>query len=142
EQGDLVVAHTDVTQDADIVGNPALVVKPDKYETLVITMDLMKVEGAEDWLSKEFLFYLFKSRAFKGHCLSCTNGTTVLHMSRKAVPSYKFKMPNREKIVTFTAVTKPTVEKTFANISQIRTLEELRDMLLPKLMSGKIRVEQ
>jgi hypothetical protein len=30
--------------------------------------------------------------------------------------------------------------KTFQNYRQIRTLENLRDTLLPKLMSGEVRV--
>ena len=139
-QGDLVVAHTDITQNADIVGNPALVVEHEQYETLIMTMDLMKVESSEEWLSKEFLFYLFKSRHFKSHCLGCTNGTTVLHMSRKAIPSYRFKIPNKEKIERFTENVKPNIEKKFANISTIKTLEKLRDTLLPKLISGKVSV--
>ena len=32
-------------------------------------------------------------------------------------------------------------EKIFANQKQIRTLETLRDTLLPKLMSGEVRVD-
>ncbi len=140
-QGDLVVSHTDITQEADIIGNPALVVHPDKYDTLVITMDLMKVESAEKWLSKEFLFYLFKSRQFKSHCLGCSNGTTVLHMNRRAIPSYRFKIPNKEKVITFASTVKPKIDKIFNNISAIKTLEGLRDTILPKLMSGAVRVE-
>jgi len=34
----------------------------------------------------------------------------------------------------------PYFEKIFYNQSQIRTLEKLRDALLPKLMSGEVRV--
>lgn len=139
-QGDLVVAHTDITQNADIVGNPALVVEHEQYETLIMTMDLMKVESSEEWLSGEFLFYLFKSRHFKNHCLGCANGTTVLHMSRKAIPSYRLKIPNKEKIERFTKNVKPNIEKKFANISAIKTLEKLRDILLPKLIGGKVSV--
>ena len=139
-QSDLVVAHTDITQDADIIGNPALVIHPKEYEILVMTMDLMKVESTEEWLSKEFLFYLFKSLLFKSHCLGCSNGTTVLHMNRKAVPSYKFKIPNKEKIILFTEIVKPNIEKTFKNITAINILENMRDTLLPKFMSGKARI--
>jgi len=36
---------------------------------------------------------------------------------------------------------KPIVEKCWINDTQIRTLEKLRDTLLPKLMSGEVRVE-
>jgi len=141
KQGDLVISHTDITQEADIIGNPALIIDTGQYKTLIITMDLMKVESTKEWLSKEFLFYLFKSPDFKFHCLGCSNGTTVLHMSRKAIPSYEFRMPNKEKIIAYTENIKSIIEKKIQNISQIRTLEKLRDTLLPKLMSGEVRVK-
>ena len=140
KQGDLVVSHTDITQEADIIGTPVLVINPGKYKTLIMTMDLMKVTSTEEWLSKEFLFYLFKSAKFKSHCLGCSNGTTVLHMSRKAIPSYKFKAPPKEKIEEFTKIARPNLEKTFTNLNMIRTLEHLQEMLLPKLMNGKASV--
>jgi type I restriction enzyme S subunit len=38
-------------------------------------------------------------------------------------------------------VIKPLIKKCWENIKQIQTLEELRDTLLPKLMSGEIRVK-
>ena len=141
KQGNLVVSHTDITQEADIIGNPALVIDTGQFETLIITMDLMKVESNVDWLSKEFLYYLFKSPDFKFHCLGCSNGTTVLHMSRNAIPEYEFKIPNKEKVIAFTQNIEPSIEKKLKNISQIRTLEKLRDILLPKLMNGEVRVE-
>lgn len=140
-QGDLIVSHTDITQEADILGNPALVIDTGKYDRLIITMDLMKVESTKEWLSKEFLYYLFKTSEFKSHCLGCSNGTTVLHMSRTAIPNYEYKMPDKEKIISFTETVKPNLDKIFANFSQIRTLEKLRDTLLPKLMSGEVKVE-
>ncbi|WP_323721809.1 restriction endonuclease subunit S [Acetomicrobium sp.] len=141
KQGDLVVAHTDITQEGDIIGNPVLIINPGQYKTLVITMDLMKVESTTEWLSKEFLYYLFKTPDFKFHCLGCSNGTTVLHMSRNAIPSYELKIPNKEKVIAFTKRVRPIIEKKFTNIFQIRTLEKLRDTLLPKLMSGEVRVK-
>lgn len=141
KQGDLVVAHTDITQEGDIIGNPVLIINPGQYKTLVITMDLMKVESTTEWLSKEFLYYLFKTPDFKFHCLGCSNGTTVLHMSRNAIPSYELKIPNKEKVIAFTKRVRPIIEKKFTNIFQIRTLEKLRDTLLPKLMSGEVRIQ-
>jgi type I restriction enzyme S subunit len=35
----------------------------------------------------------------------------------------------------------PIVDKMIGNNNQIRILEKLRDTLLPKLMSGEVRVE-
>ncbi|GAH81827.1 unnamed protein product [marine sediment metagenome] len=41
----------------------------------------------------------------------------------------------------FRAKTEPLFNKIKQNQAQIRTLEKLRDTLLPKLMSGEVRVE-
>ncbi|RKX64348.1 restriction endonuclease subunit S, partial [candidate division TA06 bacterium] len=41
----------------------------------------------------------------------------------------------------FTEIVRPIEVKIQANKQQIRTLEKLRDTLLPKLMSGEVRVK-
>ena len=139
-QGDLVVAHTDITQDAEVIGNPILVVASPSYETIVISMDLVKVTSKFDWISNEFLYRMMRTREFKEHCLGYSNGSTVLHLSKQAIPSYEFFLPPKEKIQFFTANVKAMLGKKFKNIEQIQTLEKLRDSLLPKLMSGAVRV--
>ena len=140
-QGDLIVAHTDITQNAEVVGNPALVIADPKYKLLTISMDAVKVQPTKGSLTTEFLYFLMKTRNFKEHCLGLANGSTVLHLSRNAVPSFEFTLPPIDTINQFALLTKEIISKTFENISQIRTLETLRDTLLPKLMSGKIRAE-
>ena len=140
-ENDLVVAHTDITQDAEIIGNPILVVKDPNYDKMIISMDLVKVVSKYDWLSTEFLYQMMRNREFKYHCLGHSNGSTVLHLSKSAIPSYEFFLPPIEIIKEFTDGVNLILNKKFQNIAQIRTLEKLRDMLLPKLMSGDIRVK-
>ena len=138
-QGDLVIAHTDITQQADVVGNPALVIAPRKYKTLVITMDLMKVE-AKKYLSREFLYYLMKTKSFKEHCLGLANGSTVLHLNRDAVPSFRFLLPPKDRIKSFSSICQNFIAKQFINYSHVNMLRLLRDMLLPKLVSGELKI--
>lgn len=140
-EGDLVVAHTDITQEAEVIGNPALVISDPKFENLVITMDLVKVVPTTDWISKEFIYFLMRCREFKHHCLGCANGTTVLHLNKQAIPSFEFNIPKKEIVMGFSIQAKELVQKIFTNHKQLRTLIHLRDMLLPKLMSGEVRVE-
>lgn len=140
-QGDLVVAHTDITQDAEVIGNPVLVVNDVRYEHMVISMDLVKVKSKFEWLSKEFLYRMMRTREFKEHCLGYSNGSTVLHLSKQAIPAFEFFLPPKDKIESFTDIAKDLFSKKFKNIEQIQTLENLRDNLLPKLMSGEIRIK-
>jgi type I restriction enzyme S subunit len=140
KQGDLVVAHTDITQDADVIGSPVLVVEDSNYDELIISMDLVKVTSKYEWLSNEFLYRMMRTREFKQHCLGCSNGSTVLHLNKQAIPSYEFFLPPENKIKAYTIQAKSVLQKKFKNIAQIKTLEKLRDNLLPKLMSGEVRV--
>ncbi|MCB9245820.1 MAG: restriction endonuclease subunit S [Flavobacteriales bacterium] len=139
-EGELVVAHTDITQDAALIGNPIMVIGRREYKKLLISMDLVKVVSNYDWLSNEFLYYQMKSRDFKQHCLGYSNGSTVLHLSKEAVPSYEFFLPPKELIADFTNQVKPLIEKSNKNIKHIRNLEEIRDTILPKLMAGEVRI--
>lgn len=141
KEGDLVVAHTDITQEADVIGNPVMVIGNPKYDTIVFSMDLVKVVSKSDNYSNEFLYLLMKSREFKEHCLGYSNGSTVLHLSKKAIPEYEMKLPPDNLINEFSKKVKPLIQKQFRNQTQIRTLTALRDTLLPKLISGEVKVE-
>ena len=44
-------------------------------------------------------------------------------------------------VIEFNSLTEPLFNKIKSNKTQIRTLTTLRDTLLPKLMSGEVRVE-
>lgn len=139
-EGDLIVAHTDITQEAEVIGRPALVIGNTNYDTMVISMDMVKVVPKFDWVSIEFLYFLMRTKEFKGHCEGHANGSTVLHLSKLAIPTFEFQVPEKEKIVEFTTHAKELVKKIFVNHSQIKTLTQLRDTLLPKLMSGEIGI--
>lgn len=140
QDGDIAVAHTDLTQDASLIGNPIYTLNLSNYHKLVISMDLVKVNLHSTVLTKCFLFHLLKSNDFKDHALACSNGSSVIHLSKKALPSFQFKCPPIEKINRFTNLVDPMDQKIQKNLKQIQTLEKLRDTLLPKLMSGEVRV--
>ncbi|MCP4255699.1 MAG: restriction endonuclease subunit S [Candidatus Scalindua sp.] len=53
----------------------------------------------------------------------------------------KVPLPTETEILRFDQLVSPYFKKMFLNKSQILTLEKLRETLLPKLMSGEVRVE-
>lgn len=140
KEGDLIVAHTDITQDAEVIGNPALVIGDSRYDSFVISMDMVKVVPKVDWVSVEFLYFLMKTKEFKGHCEGHSNGSTVLHLSKQAIPSFEFYNPDINQIIVFTEYAKKLIQKKFKNHKQIHSLTQLRNSLLPKLMSGEVKV--
>ena len=137
--GDLVIAYTDVTQAADVIGKPAMVVSDSRYEHLVVSLDVAVVRPKLDSL-KYFLYGLAQTRQFQDHTHSHSTGTTVLHLSKDAVPDYCFALPDGEVLRIYERMVKQNFESIDLNISSLRTLEKLRDTLLPKLISGELRL--
>jgi len=138
--GDIIVAHTDVTQGALLIGNAIEVRKPKEYRQLLYSMDLVKVVPKND-SDKYFILYTLKNRHFKQHAVGYSNGSTVLHMSKKAVPEYRLKQPPAKLINDFHEKVSAFKEKQRLNESSIVTLKQTRDTLLPKLMAGQVRVK-
>ena len=68
-------------------------------------------------------------------------GSAVPTLNRNDVHSLKTSLPPSELIDEFEIFIQPIFKKIQDNTNQIRTLEKLRDTLLPKLMSGEVRVQ-
>ena len=106
-------------------------------------MDLVKVVSINEDISSSFLYYLMKDKAFKGHCVGYSNGTTVLHLSKRAIPEYKLFLPiDFSLIKNFSKIADSTTTKISLNKLTIKSLTKTRDELLPRLMSGEIRVNE
>lgn len=59
----------------------------------------------------------------------------------ETLKKYSILIPNQIKLNQFNELTLPSIEKITRNLDQILTLEKMRDTLLPKLMSGEVRVD-
>lgn len=68
------------------------------------------------------------------------SGSTQEYISLGSLRSIVFKSPPLDKLNAFNKIVAPYFLKAKNNITQIQTLETLRDTLLPKLMSGEVRV--
>jgi len=137
--GDIVIAQTDITQNAEVVGCPAVVENPLNYKTLVPSIDVVKVTPKEGAISKELLFEILRHQTFKEFCLSHTNGSTVLHLRSSELPRYQLTLPPIDLKNKFAQVIKGMREKILENNHQIQTLTQMRDGLLPQLMCGTLK---
>ena len=137
---DILVAHTDLTQNADVIGNAEMLLTFDKYSDIIFSMDLVKVLPKQTFPYKYLLAALLKNPHFKKHCMGYVNGTTVLHMSKKALPEYIVNLPSIEEIQSMDNAFKAYYLKMAEILQENNSLSTLRDTLLPKLMSGEIKV--
>ena len=137
--GDLIIAYTDVTQAADVIGKPAMVVSDSRYEHLVISLDVAVVRPEID-CHNYFLYGLAMTDTFQNHTKSYTTGTTVLHLGKSAVPEFQFSKPSEELLKLFEQNVSPMFTLVNEKIEDNRNMENLRDTLLPKLLSGELEV--
>ena len=97
DPGEMVVAQTDITQNGDVVGRPAIVPQHPEYSNLVASLDaaIVRVKDSEQ-LDSRFLFFCLLTEDYAHHAKSMATGTTVLHLARDAIPSYAFGLPPLE----------------------------------------------
>ena len=139
EDGDIVVAHTDLTQHRIILGKPAIVRDLGKYKKMIASMDLSIVRPVK-LLNRSFIYYLLSTDEFHNHAQGYSNGTTVIHLSRKAIPEYRFVVPDQDILHKFESVIDVILNRSGVNEKDSLSLSKMRDSLLPKFMSGEIRV--
>ena len=87
------------------------------------------------------LYYLFLNFVNRvDEFISNANGSTFLEISRGNFKQLPILIPSASILDIFHNKIKQCFEKQFVNEQQILTLTEIRDSLLPKLMSGEIQV--
>lgn len=89
-------------------------------------------------VSVEYLYLFLKS--FKYDSLGSTS-SIVTAINSAMIKAMMIPIPNAEKLAMFSTKISKTFQKIKSNQSQIQTLTSLRDTLLPKLMSGELRVD-
>ena len=133
--GDLVIGVTDMTQDRRTVGAAALI--PTIEGLSVISADLVKVVSDVPHI---YLYSLCRYGFYSKYFSQFANGANVLHLKPSALLNKKLLLPTKDLIDSF-------AEKASAMIGLIDelniendNLKKQRDLLLPRLMSGKLEV--
>lgn len=87
---------------------------------------------------QSYLFYLLKERFFKDNIIG--NGAIFASISKDELHNLSFLVPSEHLIKKFDDITSKYDKSILFLDNQIRNLSEVRDRLLPKLMSGEIEV--
>ena len=94
----------------------------------------------EKLVSKEFLYYTFTSNYFQNILSSYSEQSTRKYLSILNQRKIKLVYPPCNLILEFTERVQNITQLKHSIHSENVNLKEIRDILLPKLMSGKIRV--
>lgn len=102
------------------------------------------VYEAKNTAYKDFIYSVIDSRAFFDYLCSHTTGST--NSRQRATPKdtleFELLLPSDEEVTEFCGFVSPLYDLIGENIRENQSLAELRDSLLPKLMSGELDVSE
>ena len=73
---------------------------------------------------------------------AASTGTKMPRTSWKVMSAYETCLGTNEVVAAYQRIVAPMIERIIANIHESRTLAQTRDLLLPRLMSGELRVAE
>jgi len=140
--GDILVAKTEQKkEDPEIIGSCIRMPRLQGYSRFAASLDLAIIRPRSP-LPKEALLALLSVPSFRQHCLKFVNGTTVLHLSKDALPAYTLTMPDDEQISNLTANVAALGELQDSTLTELHGTTAMHDFLLPRLLSGELRVSE
>ena len=98
------------------------------------------IRSNSDYIDQYFLLAFFKSNIFKEIVKSRTEGSVIPHLYQRDIKDFNLALAPKPLIQKFSKIYERITQLQFSNSSQIEKLTKTRDALLPKLMSGEIRV--
>lgn len=140
--GDLIVANTEQGFNLLLIASPAIV--PAIFgERSIFSHHVYKVEiKQKSPLTRIFLYYRIMLPPFRDLLQGYTNGTTVNMLPLDAFEKPQFVMPSVDLMQRFEQIAVPILQQIEQKQEESRRLEDARDVLLPRLVSGELRVEE
>lgn len=107
-------------------------------EDLLLNQRVAKLVGSDG--KQSFAYFMFRQEEFKNKLISMSRGTAQLNLSPIETKNIKLKLPPKEILSQYHEQAEPLFEAITANYTEIQNLTTLRDTLLPRLISGKVKV--
>ena len=94
-----------------------------------------------EWRYPTYLIELLQSDWMKGEIESKTDSGTILNaLNVRSIPLLRFAIAPHDVMLCFELISRPLRAAMEANLKQMNTLSALRDTLLPRLISGQLRL--
>lgn len=134
------IADDYIVNSGDVIfsWSATLMVKIWGGEKSVLNQHLFKVNS--DKYPKWFFYYWTKYHLREFITISQAHATTMGHIKRKDLDNAMCKIPKDEYLKKCDLEISPKIKKIENNLNQIRTLENMRDILIPKLLNGEIKI--
>jgi type I restriction enzyme S subunit len=110
-----------------------------KGKKAALNQRVCKFDAVSNKYNNLFLQFLVEEPLYKLE--RAKTGTTVIHLGKRDIEDIKVPVPDDESLSRFVSLTSPMHEIMVGLAEENRHLTKLRDTLLPKLMSGEIRLD-
>ncbi|MDP2305534.1 MAG: restriction endonuclease subunit S [Pseudomonadota bacterium] len=121
------------------LGQVGVIPSSARYGRYVISQSQMKLTCAP-WVPPAFIYLFFRQASTIEHIRSNAVAAGVPHINLGFLRDFPMVMPDRTTLARFASFLEPIQTRIELNAGEARTLTTLRDTLLPKLISGELRV--
>lgn len=125
-----------IYKDGAYIGRKGMFGKNFPYQMATVNEHVFILRSNER-ANQFFLYFLLKQDELE----QLNANSAQPGLNQEAMKSLEITIPPIDLIKRFGEFTKPFIDKIFFNSNQIKTLTQLRDILLPKLMSGEVKVQ-
>lgn len=136
KKGDLIMSITDMTQDRRIIGYTGIV--PPGKDNRIICTHLIKLSSETS--HSYFLNGLFNYSNLSRIIAERATGANVLGLTADILKNVKSLLPPIDLQLQYVTKVTPILEECFSLQDENENLTRQRDLLLPRLMSGKLEV--
>jgi type I restriction enzyme S subunit len=139
--GDLLVANTDMTQNRIILGAPIIVPSWRGRDKFLFSHHTFAIRFRRSKSAfTRFIYFTLLKPSFRQVAAGHATGTTVLALPKDGITDYQTVIPPAGLLNVFAAKVEALYQKCQALTEQSELLAKTRDALLPKLISGEIRI--
>jgi len=104
----------------------------------VLNQRCCKFRGKNEAISNYYILFLIKPEL--EYVQSYKTGTTVSHLGKSDIDRFRFVTPPLDVVKSFSDLVDGMLKELVNRANESHSLAELRDTLLPKLMSGELQV--
>ncbi len=130
KDGDIIMAMTGAT-----IGKFGLLINP-KNKRAFLNQRVAKISSKDN--NNGFVYFSLIINDITTQVINAGAGSAQPNISTKGIGSTRCIIPDNNLIRSYTNITENLINRIILNLKQIQTLSEIRDALLPKLISGAI----
>lgn len=105
-----------------------------------ISESLFSLRANNQLISASFLYQLLKSHNLQSYAVALASGSVQKGIRMRDLKNYELVLSSNHIQKIFEKITFPIIQKISFNLKENNTLESLRQLLLPKVISGELKI--